>query len=85
MGNMKCCGAPKSAASVEPVFEARPVGEFSLAGVQRKFSAQMKARALCSACGWSALGHLEDAELEDGILIAGYFVADPVASTDTVT
>lgn len=80
MGVMKCCGAPKSAASVEPVFEARPVGEFSLAGVQPKFSAQMKARMSCGACGWFATGHMEDVEIEDGILIGGYFVADTVAA-----
>lgn len=80
MGVMRCCGAPKSFASVEPVFEARPVGDYSLAGVQTKFSAQMKARMSCGACGWSALGQLEDVELEDveledGMFIGGYFVA----------
>lgn len=79
MSLTKCCGQPKSVLTLERVLEAQGVGEFSLAGVQPKFSAVMKAVVQCTYCGWTARGHVEDAVLsDDGVFVAGTFIAERV-------
>ncbi len=56
---------------------ARPVGSFSLAGAQLKFSATETAAVDCGACGWRVQGRIVGAELStDGrTLLAGNFVS----------
>jgi hypothetical protein len=76
MSLTKCCGQPKSVLTVERVLEAREIGEFSLAGVQPKFSAEMKAMVQCTHCGWTARGHVEDGVIANGAFISGTFVVD---------
>jgi hypothetical protein len=55
---------------VEEVLTAKPVGSFSLAGAQMKFSATKSLRLRCR-CGWSILGRIE----------GDSFIADPETET----
>jgi hypothetical protein len=57
---------------------AHPIGTFSLAGAQMKFSASVVAVVRCHNCGFRAQGRLEDATMaEDGLsFTGGHFVAD---------
>lgn len=47
---------------LEPVLQASPVGTYSLAGVQMKFSARAAHRLTCR-CGWTVTGQIEDGHL----------------------
>jgi hypothetical protein len=48
--------------SLEPVWETKPVGSFSLAGARPKFSATLAYRLTCR-CGWAVTGRIEDGQL----------------------
>lgn len=52
---------------VEEVIEVKPLGTFSLAGVQMKASANRRLRLRCTHCLWSILGYID----------GDHFVADP--------
>lgn len=60
------CGASSrtdpTAMTIEPVPQAKPVGAFSLAGVQMKFPARTAVRLTCR-CGWTVTGHIENNQL----------------------
>lgn len=49
------CG-PSAPLRVEERFEANPLGTFSLAGVQAKFTARKWPYAVCHACGRECRG-----------------------------
>jgi hypothetical protein len=71
---MRC---PKCAAEntviVSRGLQARPLGSFSLAGAQMKFSAHEVVIATCTECDLHLVGHLEtSADPEAGL----YFVVD---------
>ena len=57
----------------EPALVARPIGSFSLAGAQMKFSAVEALRMSHTTCGWSVLGR------DDG---QGYLVVDRELNPD---
>jgi hypothetical protein len=61
------------------VLVAKPVGSWSLAGVQTKVVATEAAEVRCSQCDWSRPGRLEGVEVApDGrTFTAGHFVATP--------
>lgn len=76
MSLTKCCGQPKSVLTLEPVLDAQEIGDFSLSGVQPKFSAKMKAMVQCTHCGWTAKGRVEDAVIKNGTFVSGTFVVE---------
>lgn len=47
---------------------AKPLGTYSLAGVQDKVAAEGRYKLSCSACEWSVYGRVEGSD----------FVADPL-------
>lgn len=53
----KCGG--QDTVQVEQGLQARPIGSFSLAGAQMKFSAREVAIATCTTCDLHLVGHLE--------------------------
>lgn len=65
--------------TITRALSARQIGTFSLAGAQMKVSAHSVARAECSVCDLSVIGHLENPVLaEDGkTFVGGHFVAGP--------
>lgn len=77
---MRCpkCGT-ENTVEVRRGLQARPIGSFSLAGNQMKFSAREVAIATCTACDLHLVGHLEGtSDPEEGL----YFVVgtpDPEA------
>ncbi len=67
------CGA-QNTVQVSRGLRARPIGSFSLAGNQMKFSVNEVAVATCTQCDLHLVGHLETgADPEAGL----YFVVDP--------
>lgn len=66
--------------TVRPVFSARQIGEFSLAGQQFKVSARVIAIAECRLCDMSLVGRVENPTYaEDGVTFTGgHFVVDPL-------
>ena len=57
-----------TAITVEPVFVAKPIGTFSVAGAQMKVSAYQRLQMSCR-CGWKILGYID----------GDHFIADPPA------
>ncbi len=45
--------------SIDQVFDAAPVGDFSLAGVMMKFTGRFRPVLKCSACGLDHRGEFE--------------------------
>jgi predicted RNA-binding Zn-ribbon protein involved in translation (DUF1610 family) len=73
------CGA-QDTVEIKRGFKARPLGSFSLAGNQLKFSANEVAIATCTSCDLHVVGHLEtgpDPEVNEI-----YFVADEPGAGD---
>lgn len=66
MATCPSCGVSSrddpTAMVMEPFYEARAIGTFSLAGRTMKVSAVAKATLTCR-CGWSIVGRLEDDHL----------------------
>lgn len=58
---------------VTPVLTVDALGEYALSGVMHKAPAREMIRLSCELCGWSRLGWLEGAEIEDGVITSGYF------------
>lgn len=89
MTTKKCCPRCGVAGqlTIDVHWKARPIGSQSLAGMQLKTTATPTAELSCGACGWSANGHLENAELdhETGEFTMGHFVSGPPPSDDTTT
>lgn len=77
---MRCCGAPITNLRVTTFLVVQQPGSASLSGVHMKLNAQYRAQAFCDACGWFALGHLENPQVFGDVFIGGHFVADPVAA-----
>lgn len=53
------CGAGKESLSIRKGFVSAPIGDFSLAGSQMKFSATEVLLIECDQCNWGAEGHFE--------------------------
>ncbi len=53
--------------------QAKPLGSYSLAGVQMKVSAFDAASISCPSCDWTVPGRLVNARMIDGKFIAGDF------------
>jgi hypothetical protein len=75
---MKAC--PKCSngfISIDTVLAAKPLGSYSIAGVQNKVVALPRARAFCSSCDFQVVGYLENPTYaEDGAFTGGYFVEE---------
>jgi hypothetical protein len=71
------CGAP-GAISVEPILVSKPVGTYSIAGVQAKVVAEQKYMLAFPHCDPLVKGHLEDASFDEATRswTGGHFVAD---------
>ena len=84
MGTCPSCGGGPLVIEKVKVFAAQPLGGFSLAGFQVKFSAteEERTRLRCSSCNWAVFGTIEDPVLaEDGVtFIGGYFAVEVVAA-----
>jgi hypothetical protein len=52
------CGE-RGGLTIDACLVARPLGAFSLAGAQMKFSAYERAELACSLCGGSRLGFID--------------------------
>lgn len=72
------CGTVGTVA-LRPAMVAKPLGSFSLAGVQMKVSAWRGWELACSACPFRVLGQVEGLEVDEttGAILAGTFVAAP--------
>jgi Zn finger protein HypA/HybF involved in hydrogenase expression len=61
-----CCGVSSrddpEAAEVTRVLEAKPLGTYSIAGVQTKVVARQRLQLRCTRCGWRTLGHVDSAD-----------------------
>ncbi len=73
------CGE-QDTVEVKRGFKARPLGSFSLAGNQPKFSANEVAIATCTNCDLRVVGHLETGP--DPEVDKIYFVADEPMAGD---
>lgn len=63
--------------SISMILAAKPLGSYSIAGVQNKVVATPRAEATCSSCDFRAVGYLENPEYgPDGIFTGGHFVAE---------
>lgn len=78
------CGLGPLVIEKVKVFAAQPLGHFSLAGFQTKFSATEgeKTRLRCTSCNWGVYGEVVDPVLaEDGVtFIGGHFSAELIAA-----
>lgn len=79
----KCCGADKGNLVLTPVFEAKEDLSWSLSGMQRKFVGTFRAQVRCGACGWTALGTMENAEVDGNTFTAGDFIVDEITNFGT--
>jgi hypothetical protein len=76
MNRCPSCGAT-GGLTLAPVLVAKPAGSYSLAGAQDKTTAVEAARLSCPACGWSAIGRIENLQVaSDGTITGGHLIID---------
>jgi hypothetical protein len=77
------CGAAGTV-TVQPILVGKPLGTYSIAGVQPKTVAEEKVALTCSACGLRIIGHLEGTafDADRQCFTAGHFIADEAAGDD---
>lgn len=73
-----CCGTDKKALELRAMLTAKEIGDYSIAGVQVKFLAKTGATISCTNCGWTAVGHVEDAVIDGNTFVRGTFVVENV-------
>jgi hypothetical protein len=70
--------------TLTPVMVAKPAGSYSLSGAQDKTTAVEAARLCCAACGWSAIGRIENLQVAgDGTITGGHLIIDQPPPTST--